>query len=139
MENNFDTIAANKFEKFKKYYLQVVLVFLVLASAGVAFYFYSRATVNPQQAANEEAQAVIAKVGKLILLPENEQPTVATVSDPQRLADQPFFSKAKKGDKVLIYTNARKAILYDPELNKIIEVAPVTIGTPAASQNQVQK
>ena len=41
-----------------------------------------------------------------------------------------FFSKAKVGDKVIIYTNARKAILYDPVAGKIVEVAPVNIGTP---------
>ncbi|MEK7084254.1 MAG: hypothetical protein AAB932_03410 [Patescibacteria group bacterium] len=29
--------------------------------------------------------------------------------------------------KVLIYTNAKKVILYDPVNNKIVEVAPLSI------------
>lgn len=50
--------------------------------------------------------------------------------DPEKLRDQPFFANAQRGDKVLIYANAKKAILYNPPSNKIIEVAPVNIGNP---------
>jgi hypothetical protein len=53
---------------------------------------------------------------------------VATVSDPEKLKEQPFFTQAKKGDKLLIYAKARKAILYDPAINKIIEVSTLNIG-----------
>ena len=53
---------------------------------------------------------------------------MATVSDLEKLKDQPFFAKAKIGDKVLIYTDAKKAILYDPVNDKIVEVAPINIG-----------
>jgi hypothetical protein len=67
-------------------------------------------------------------VGLLIVLPKNETPTIATVSDPSVLKNQAFFVDAKKGDKVLIYTNAKKAILYDPVIKKIINVAPVNTG-----------
>ena len=80
------------------------------------------------QAAQDEAKKLVADVGRLIVLPTNEQPTIATVADPDKLRDQPFFANAKKGDKVLIYTNAKKAILYDPVENKIVEVAPLNIG-----------
>ena len=41
---------------------------------------------------------------------------------------------AKVGFKVLIYTQAKKAILYDPGANKIVEVAPVNIGDSANPQ-----
>jgi len=107
------------------------LLVLLLISAGAAVYFYQQLSDlrgNPQDVAQKEVEAVITKVGKLIVLPEGETPTLATVSDPEALKSQPFFAKAAKGDKVLIYTNARKAILYNPESNKIVEVAPVNIG-----------
>jgi len=35
-----------------------------------------------------------------------------------------FFKEATIGDKILIYEKAGKAILYNPKINKIIEIAP---------------
>jgi len=111
----------------------VVLAVLVVAAAGSAYYFYSQASGarNPEAAAQKEAEQLVAAVGKLIILPD-ETPVVATVADPSRLAGQPFFQNAKKGDKVLIYNEARKAVLYSPEDNRIVDVAPLNIGTQAA-------
>ena len=83
---------------------------------------------NPARAAEEELRQIIARVGQLLVLPEGEIPTLATVTDPEKLKDQSFFVHAKIGDKVLIYTNAKKAILYSPAANKIVEVAPLNIG-----------
>jgi hypothetical protein len=72
---------------------------------------------------------IVARVGKIMLLPENETPTLAGVSDPSVLGDQAFFKNAKTGDVVLMYATSRRAILYDPVANKIIEVAPITDAT----------
>ena len=77
----------------------------------------------------ETLEGVIAKVSELLVLPSNEQPTLATVSDPELLKNQAFFANAKKGDKVLIYSKSGKAILYDPISNKIVEVAPINLDT----------
>ncbi len=107
------------------------LLVFALVSVIAAAYFYKQNTElrrNSQAATESEIQDLIAKVGKLIVLPSGEQPTVATVADPEKLKSQPFFANATKDDKVLIYTNARKAILYSPSQNKIIEVAPINIG-----------
>jgi type II secretory pathway pseudopilin PulG len=82
---------------------------------------------NPQEAAKEEVRQLTAKVGNLVVLP-NETPTLATVNDPAKLKDQAFFAQAEKGDKVLIFTQAKRAILYRPSTNKVIESAPVNIG-----------
>jgi uncharacterized protein HemX len=115
--------------------LVVLLVAVTLAAAGFAFYYYQKFNTlkaDPQSLADQETQALINRVSQIIVLPTNEQPTIATVADPSQLQDQPFFAKAKQGDKVLIYTNARKAILYDPVLNKIVEVAPLSIGNSFA-------
>ena len=123
--------------------LLAIFAILMLAFAAAAYGFYSQSNVlkseiaaikqDPQKVIQEENQALINRIGALIALPEGETPTIATVNDPDLLKDQPFFAKAKKGDKVLIYPNAKKAILYDPESNKIIEVAPLTIGAPAGA------
>lgn len=120
--------------------ITLALVLSILASLGAAFYFYNQwrgLKDDPQKVAQEEAKALVIKVGKLIVLPEGEEPTIATVTDPELLRDQPFFANAKKGDKVLIYANTGKAILYDPAEDKIIEVAPVSIG-PTQPQPQPQ-
>lgn len=70
--------------------------------------------------------AIIAQVGSLVALPAEEIPTLATVSDKSKLANQPFFEKAENGDKVLIYEVAGKAYLYRPSQNKVIEVTTVS-------------
>jgi hypothetical protein len=111
--------------------LTLVLLLTTIGSSALAYSYYAQLNTlksNPQKAAQQETKELVAAVGKLIVLPTDEEPTVATVADPSKLQDQPFFAKAKQGDRVLIYTNARKAILYDPVANKILEVAPVNIG-----------
>lgn len=105
----------------------VLVVLVVILGAGFAYYF-QKANTDPNKVAQEELTEVVEKVGKLIVLPEGETPTLATVSDPSKLKDQTFFARAKAGDKVLIFTNSKKAILYDPVANKIVEVAPVNLG-----------
>lgn len=122
-------------------YKTILAFFIILAIAalGAAGYFYREASAlkaNPQESAQKETKELVARVGKIILLPEGETPTIATVFEPEKLKDQLFFVHAKKGDKVLIYTNAKKAILYNPETNKIVEVAPVNIGENNAQAAQ---
>jgi hypothetical protein len=109
-----------------------------ISAIGASVYFYSRyqkalkQIQNPQAAGQEELQGVVNQISKFMDLPTGEQPTLATVTDVSKLQDQPFFAKAKNGDKVLIYNTARKAILYDPSRNKIIEVAPLSVASDSA-------
>jgi hypothetical protein len=105
---------------------------LVLGDAG--FYFNRSLVTNSQSSAQSEVNKLIAQVGTLIVLPANEQPVVATVSDPELLRGQALFADAQIGDKLLIYNVAHKAILYSPKLNKIIAVAPLSASVPTASQ-----
>lgn len=89
---------------------------------------------DAQKAAQEEVRKLVSEVGKLIDLPSGEDPTLATVTDVTKLQNQPFFSRAKNGDKVLIYTQAKKAILYDPNAKKIIDITPINTGSPSAQE-----
>jgi hypothetical protein len=110
--------------KFKKYKVLIPWIF-ALVFFVIAIYLFLQLShkdniINKQ----EEATKTIQAVGKLMVLPD-EVPTVATVTDLEKLKDQVFFKNAKIGDKVLIYLKAQKAILYDSESNKIIELAPL--------------
>lgn len=107
----------------------VVLVLLLAASIAGNVYFNNQVKTlkDPSGAAQNEIRQVVAQVGKLIVLPQDETPTIATVSDLAPLKSQPFFDNAAVGDQVLIYATARKVILWRPAENKIIEVAPLTI------------
>ena len=116
-------------------FLKVVVPIVAVVAIVVAGYFYNQVRIlkkNPQVAAQQEVDQLVAKVSNLIVLPTGETPTIATISDPSALKDQPFFASAVKGDKVLIYAQAKKAILYSVNLNKILDVAPLTIGTQQA-------
>jgi NADH:ubiquinone oxidoreductase subunit 5 (subunit L)/multisubunit Na+/H+ antiporter MnhA subunit len=116
----------------RKVFYTIILVSLLLliAAMSTAVYFYReylKFKQTPQQSSQAEADKTIAEVGQLMVLPQDETPTVATVSDPVALHDQPFFAHASVGDKVLIYTKAERAILYSPTQHKIIEVAPISL------------
>lgn len=111
-----------------------MVVLVALAAAPSVYYFnqYQKAQLrlsNPTEAAKQDTADTIAAVGKLMLLPQGEEPTVMQVTDVSKLKDQPFFANALNGDKVLIFTKSKKAVLYRSDTNKIIDVAPVTIGT----------
>ena len=108
---------------------------LLLLSVG-AYYIYTHSgdvsdekkpVSDSERLAIESAESedIVARVSELIVLPEGEQPTIATVSDPKKLTEQAFFEKAKIGDRVLIYAKARKAYLYDPVADRLLEVAPI--------------
>lgn len=123
----------------KRFFFSIILGVLLVFFMGTTAYYY-RAYTNLRgddvkiiqgggSAGLDEADALVAKIGQYLDLPKDEKPTVATISDPTKLNDQAFFAKAVVGDKVLIYSKAKKAILYDPVANKVMEVAPLSIGT----------
>ncbi len=114
----------------------IVLLIALVGAIGWLGYKVSAGKQDPQKVVAAQNEALVEEVGKLILLPQGETPTVATVNDLAPLKGQAFFDHAKIGDKVLIYTTARKAFLFDPAQNKIIEVAPISIGSQSSPQSQ---
>ncbi len=108
-----------------------ITLIVILIGGGAFFYFQ-------QQNKGLTDDKVIAQVGKLIDLPQGEIPQVATVTDVEKLRSQPFFQKAKNGDKVLIYQQASKAYLFDPKANKLLDVAPLTASASAQQPSDTQ-
>lgn len=117
---------------------------ILLAIVGVAFGVYgwkqarmlkeqlSSAPSGSQQATEKEVRTLVSEIGKHIVLPTDEEPTLATITDREKLQNTPFFSRAENGDKVLIYVNAGKAYLYRPSSQKLVEVSSVNLqSTPS--------
>lgn len=140
METNTNGISTTDFkQKGVSSLVIVMLVFSIVVAGFGAWSFYSYqqvkkeiiilSTIEGQKALQEkEVSELISAVGKLLVLPEGEEPIVATISDITVLADkQPFFEKASNGDKILVYTQAGKAIIYSPERNIIINVGEVVV------------
>ena len=114
---------------FRRFY--IILLFVVVICLVLFFVFKDKIlSKNTEDVLlNKEVKTLTQRVGEHIFLPEGEVPTIATVSDPEALRGQTFFIDAKKGDKVLIFPNAKKAILYDPIADKIITIAPLNTGS----------
>lgn len=118
--------------------LPFALVFILAASLGSALGMYKLMVTYPEKAGlvkgpviiKKEERSLVAEVGKLMTLPTDEEPTVATVTDPEKLADQFFFKDARKDDRLLVYQNSRKVILYRPSEHRVIEVGVVNVKQP---------
>lgn len=120
-----------------KTWVLLVSIAVVLVAIVPGYFFYlqyektQKQLENPTDAAAKEVEQLQKTVGELILLPSDEEPTIETVSDKAKLGNQAFFERAKNGDKVLIYTKSRKAYLYRPSLNKLVDIGPVNVGGEA--------
>jgi len=116
----------------------LALFIITLAAFGAAGYLYhenkkmEQKISDPTVASNQEISDLTARVGKFMDLPQDEKPTIITVVDKSKLSDQQFFAKSENGDKVLVYTAAKEAIIYRPSTNKIIAVGPVDL-TPKST------
>ncbi len=131
-----------KLRMSKRSLVVTVLVLLALGGFGAAGYMYSQYQTlknDPnasQKAQADKAAAIKAKVSKLISVPADETPTLATVTDKEKLKDQPFFKDAQNGDQILIFPQAKKAIIYREKENRLINVGPIAITSDKATTQQ---
>lgn len=125
----------------KKIFLTLFVILIVLGALGSSYYFYNQNQItqkllkDPSAASKEEIKVVTKALSKIMDLPTDEEPSVATVLDKEKVKDQPFFAKAENGDKVVIYSKSSKAILFRPSSNRIIEVAPINLGQTQGNVN----
>src|SRR5690349_6611400 len=112
----------------KKYITAGISLIAIIAIGTSVFWFMQYQHEkdqhkDPAVAAQEELKSLQKKISRLMVLPDGSDATVATVSDITKLKDQPFFKNATNGDKVLIYAQAKTAILYNPKKDLIVSVS----------------
>lgn len=116
-------------------------VFGILVVTGVTYYKYPQIFTlrTPEEQAKIAAGVLVKEVGKIMILPTNEDPTILEITDPQSLiSQQPFFTGAIAGDKLLVYKQSARAIVYSPSRHLIVNVGPVTSEQTAATTQQPQ-
>jgi hypothetical protein len=115
----------------------VILALLAVGGSSAGIYYYAKYQAANRRLTDPKAEGkdLLAKLSKLMDLPQGEEPTVATVTNADQIKNQPFFAKAKNGNRVIVYQNARLAILFDDQANKIINFGALNItATPSGTQ-----
>ncbi len=109
----------------------ILLLVVAVVALFFALHYYRKYSLLrdvvqniPAQNTTNPAAAAISAVDKHMLLPQNEQPVLAQVSEPKALLGNRFFRNALVGDDVLVYCKSQLSILYSPSRDKIIEVLP---------------
>jgi hypothetical protein len=125
----------NVLKKTKSYILRqkryFITGFIVIAvSLGVWLLVVNRDSSSSGTGSGQrQIDIAVSKIGRHILLPSGEQPTLATINDVSKYSSVEFFKNATDGDQLLVYAQARQAILYRPSIDKIIAVAPLDPNT----------
>ncbi len=71
-----------------------------------------------------QVQEVIGLIGKFMVVPSDEKPSVVVLKDVASLeAQQSFYHGAKDGDILILYST--RAIIYDAAANKLVAMGPV--------------
>lgn len=117
-----------------KYVVLFLAVATGVAGATIAIYFYNKVgTANSlnipiiaesERLTSKEIKALTEIISQIAILPEDETPTVLTISDLTKFGANPFFKNAKLKDKILIFKRAERIILYDPLGHKIVNMGP---------------
>ena len=131
MDESKPTFIQRTFRFLRRYFFWmlavVAIILLALAFEGGRWSVYQ---ANPNLSQAEQASEILARVGKLIQLP-NEQPTMATINDAASAKKaQPFLTGTENGDVLIVFPNAAEALLYRPSTNKLIAVGPVNNDAP---------
>jgi len=102
---------------------RIYYIAILLLACGVAAWAL---TAHKQAPGQKELAQVKSDVSKLMILPTDEEPTLAIVDNAKTLKDAFLAEKAVDGDEVLIYAKNGIVIVYRPSINKIAAVGSVT-------------
>lgn len=141
MENNFTVQSKPTLTKRKdiKTLITVIAVIgIFLLGGGAGYLVYNQLVekdvlgkANTPEFVSEiqqkQVDAILKDLNKLILITEEEEPTVATILDVEVLRqDNPeFYKNAQDGDILIIYS--KRAIVFRRDKNMIVNVAPVFV------------
>ncbi len=114
---------------------KILIILIVLCAIG--YYMYSlqkdSKTISGAQGSavgnnKEEAKDLANKVSKLVLVDTSVVPDIVTITDASTMIkQQPVFSGVINGDKILVYIKEKRAIVFSPSRNVVVNILPITM------------
>lgn len=130
MQNEGEVVA----KKFGMHSIKLIGSIVVVVAVIVLGLFMSR-RVTPQKVEALNVDRLMQSVARLMVVP-NETPIIATINDADVLTkEQLFYSGSKNGDKLIIFPQAQKAVIYSPGRNVIVNSGPFVVNS-GTSQTQ---
>lgn len=121
----------------------VAFLFLVLFAglAGLGYLYwqtrqqlaYLSSPEGQEELARREAEEVLARLGELVVLPDEQDPIIATITDQEVLAaESVFYADAVNGDRLIIFPQAQRAYIYSPTRHRVVNIGPLAIEDEAS-------
>jgi hypothetical protein len=118
--------------------LLVIIVLTFIALIGAVGYLYKtnkdlkyELSLSEQERTDRKNQQLIADVGKLMNLPD-EEPVIVLVNDPAKAEEEnpgikEIFDDLQKDDYILIFKKEKLGVQYRPSQNKIIKSTTINL------------
>jgi hypothetical protein len=112
----------------------VAIVIICLLAMGAMWSklnsFQAKVPIDPEV----ELQELVSEIEVFLTLPKDEKPTLITLTDEELNAvkGEVFFANAIPGDKLIIYQNNSKAVIWRPSARKVVEASIINLTAPAA-------
>lgn len=107
--------------------IPAVLLTVIALGLGIWKYMDQQKQLDSLKQATKSAQDInkeaAADLASIAVVPEGEEPVVREVEEVESLAKQPFYAQAQIGDRVLLYTKAKRAYLYRPSAKKVVNIS----------------
>jgi len=106
-----------------------LVIALLMAYAIYTTIQYQALKKNPAVTNEDTNKRILTSLGKILKLPDDESPQVAAVEDKSKLGSDVFFKDVENGDFLVVYSKARRIIVYRESNNQIINQGPFVINT----------
>ncbi len=107
--------------KLKKTSMLVLVIIVLLLSGGYYFYKYTMVMRSDKKYQNIK---LVSAISKSLVLP-NEVPTIVSVLNHTKFNNETLRNSSKDGDKLIVFSQSKKLILYRPSSKKVVEVLSI--------------
>lgn len=97
------------------------ILFCMSAALCVFFYIKYQSTQSQTDAPQRTAETALSILSEHVELPQ-EEPTVVTIADKQKLSNKVLAARVENDDILLIFPEAKRLAVYRPSTQKLVDM-----------------